>query len=92
VNTITGLGEEVNEYIIFQKVIRSLPMIFDHNISAIEERTYMDLISMDEIHGIFTTYEMRTEQENLAKRINIQSIKEVKTKGKGKGKSKEKQQ
>jgi hypothetical protein len=52
----------------------------------------MDLISMDERHGIFTTYEMRTEQENLVKKINIQSIKEVKTKGKGKGKVREKQQ
>ena len=37
-------------------------MIFDPKISALEERS--DLNSMDKLHGIFTTYEMRTEQEN----------------------------
>jgi hypothetical protein len=39
-------------------------MRFDPNISALEEREDIDSISMDELHGIFTTYEMRTEQEN----------------------------
>ena len=65
VNVIRGLGEEVNESIIVQKVLRSLPMRFDLNISALEEITYLDSISMDELHGIFTTYEMKTDQENL---------------------------
>ena len=40
-------------------------MRFDPKISTLEEREYLNSISMDEIHGIFTTYEMRTEQENL---------------------------
>jgi hypothetical protein len=39
-------------------------MIFDPKISTLEETVYLDSISMDEIHGIFTTYEMRTGQEN----------------------------
>jgi hypothetical protein len=60
VNAIRGLGEEVDEYKKFQKVLRSLPMRFDLKISALEERTDLDSISMDELHGIFTTYEMRT--------------------------------
>jgi hypothetical protein len=30
-----------------------------------QERSDVNSISMDELHGIFTTYEMRTEQENL---------------------------
>jgi hypothetical protein len=34
------------------------------NISALEEREDLGTISMDELHGIFTAYEMRTEQEN----------------------------
>jgi hypothetical protein len=41
-NAIRGLGEEVNESIIFQKVLRSLPIIFDPKISTLEERTYLD--------------------------------------------------
>ena len=59
-NAIKGLGEEIDESIIVQKVLRSLPMRFDPNISTLEEIIGLDSISMDELHGIFTTYEMRT--------------------------------
>jgi hypothetical protein len=64
VNAIIGLGEEIKESVIVQKVLRSLPMIFNPNISTLEERSDLNSISMDELHGIFTAYEMRTEQEN----------------------------
>jgi hypothetical protein len=64
VNAMIGLGEEVKESVIVQKVLRSLPMIFDPKISALEERSDLNSISMDGLHEIFTTYEMRTEQEN----------------------------
>jgi hypothetical protein len=57
-----GLVEEIKESVIFQKVLRSLPMIFDPKISALEERADLNSIIMDELHGIFTTYKMRTEQ------------------------------
>jgi hypothetical protein len=64
VNAIKGLGEEVDESVIVQKVLRSLPMRFDAKISTLEEREDMGTISMDELHGIFTSYELRTKQEN----------------------------
>jgi hypothetical protein len=35
VNAIMGLGEEINESVIVQKVLRSLPMIFDPKISKL---------------------------------------------------------
>jgi len=60
VNVIIGLGEEIKESVIVQKVLRSLSMIFDPKISVLEEREYLDSISMDELHGIFIAYEMRT--------------------------------
>jgi hypothetical protein len=63
-NAIIGLGEEIEESVIVQKVPRSLPMIFNPNISTLEERSDLNSISMDELHGIFTAYEMRTKQEN----------------------------
>jgi hypothetical protein len=63
-NAIIGLGEEIEESVIVQKVLRSLPMRFNPKISTLEERLDLNSISMDELHGIFTTYEMRTEQEN----------------------------
>ena len=63
-NAIIGLGEEIKESVIVQKVLRSLPMRFNPKISTLEERSDLNSISMDELHGIFTAYEMRTEQEN----------------------------
>jgi hypothetical protein len=61
VNAIIGLGEEIEESVIVQKVLRSLPMRFNPKISELEERSDLNSISMDELHGIFTAYEMRTE-------------------------------
>jgi hypothetical protein len=63
-NTIIGLGEEIEESVIVQKVLRSLPMRFNPKISTLEERLDLNSISMDELYGIFIAYEMRTEQEN----------------------------
>jgi hypothetical protein len=65
VNAIIGLGEEIEEYVIVQKVLRSLPMRFNPKISALEEISDLNSIRLDELHGIFTAYEMRTEQKNL---------------------------
>jgi hypothetical protein len=61
INVIIGLGEEIKESVIVQKVLRSLPMRFDPKISALEERSDLNSISMDELHGIFTTYEIQIE-------------------------------
>jgi hypothetical protein len=61
INAIIGLGEEIKESVIVQKVLRSLPMRFDPKISTLQERSYLNSISMEKLHGIFTTYEMRTE-------------------------------
>jgi hypothetical protein len=61
VNAIIGLGEEIEEFVIVQKILRSLPMRFNPKISALEERLDLDSIRMDKLHGIFIAYEMRTE-------------------------------
>jgi hypothetical protein len=39
-------------------------MRFDPKILSLKERTDLKSISMEELHGIFKTYEMRTKQEN----------------------------
>jgi hypothetical protein len=64
VNAIIGLGEEIKESVIVQKLLRSFPMRFNPKISTLEERSDLSSISMDKLHGIFTSYEMRIEQEN----------------------------
>jgi hypothetical protein len=63
-NTIIGLGEKVEELMIVQKVLRSLPLRFDAKVSSIEEMIDLDSLTMDELHGILMTYEMRIEKEN----------------------------
>jgi hypothetical protein len=85
INAIIGLGEEIKESIIVQKVLISLPMRFDPKISTLEERSDLNSISMEELHGTFTTYEMRTEQENPdIKEATFKASKKSKQKGRQK--------
>jgi hypothetical protein len=68
INAIKGLGEEIKESIVVQKVPRFLPMIFDPKISALEERAHLSTLRMDELHGILIAYEMMTMQDNPPKK------------------------
>ena len=68
VNTMRGVGEHIENTTLVQKILRSLPMRFDSKVSALEERQYLDKLSMDELHGILTTYEMRTKKENPSRK------------------------
>jgi hypothetical protein len=87
VNEIIGLGEEVDESIIIQKILRYLSMRFDPKISTLEEREDIDRIIMDELHGNFTAYEMRTEHESLGiKEATFKASKKSKKKGQKKEK------
>jgi hypothetical protein len=60
-NAIIGLGKEIEESVIVQKVLISLPMRFNPKISALEEISYLNSIIMDELNGIVIAYEMRNE-------------------------------
>jgi hypothetical protein len=46
---------------IVQNILRSLPIRFDPNISSLEEREDIGMLSINELHRIFTSYEMRTQ-------------------------------
>lgn len=45
----------------------SLPLRFNVKVSTIDEIKDLDKLTMDELHGIITRYEMRTEKENTSK-------------------------
>ena len=62
VNTLRGLGELVLEEEIVQKVMRFMPMQFEYKESVLEDKKDLDTMTMDEIHGVLTSYEMRTEK------------------------------
>jgi hypothetical protein len=60
-------------------------MRFDPKISTLEKISDLNSISMDELHEIFTAYEMRTEQENPdIKEATFKASKKSKQKGRQK--------
>jgi hypothetical protein len=60
-------------------------MRFDPKISALQEISDLNSISMDELYGIFKSYEMRNEQENLdIKEVAFKESKKSKRKGRKK--------
>jgi hypothetical protein len=42
-------------------------MRYDAKISTIEDRPELDTLTVDQLHGIFTAYEMRTRTDNPSK-------------------------
>jgi hypothetical protein len=78
VNSIRVAGEEIIDKPIVKKVLRSLPMRYDANISTIEDRSDLNTLIVDQLHGIFTSYEMRTGNHKSTK--NETSFKASKTK------------
>ena len=60
VNVIRGLGEELKEREVVDEVLRTLPMKYDSKVSTLEERDDLGAMTVEELHGIFTAYEMRT--------------------------------
>ena len=69
---------------IVQKVLRSLPLRYDAKVSVIEESWDLTKLTMDELHGILTTYEMRTHTENeqpKIREVTFKSSKKTRNKG-----------
>ena len=61
VNFMRNLGEEFKEVVLVEKVLRSLSAKFDPKVSAIEEKENLQKITMSQLHGILTAFEMRKE-------------------------------
>jgi hypothetical protein len=68
VNSIRAVGEELTDKPIVKNILRSLPMTYDANISTIEDRSDLDTLIVDQLHGIFIAYEMRTGNDKSSKR------------------------
>eukprot|EP00253_Pinus_taeda_P034463 PITA_34463 len=59
VNCMKNLGEEIKDTVVVEKVLRSLSSKFESKVSAIEEKENLQKITMSQLHGILTAYEMR---------------------------------
>ena len=53
---------------VLSKVLRTLPMRYDPKVSTLEERDDIKKVTMDELHGILTVYEMRTGQNGSSRK------------------------
>jgi len=54
-----NLGEEIKEVVVVEKVLRSLSAKFEPKVSAIKEKQDLQNITMTQLHGILTAFEMR---------------------------------
>ena len=61
VNCMRDLGEEFKEVVLVEKVLRSLSAKFDSKVSVIEEKENVQKITVSQLHGILTAFEMRKE-------------------------------
>ena len=59
VNRMKNLGEEIKEVTLVEKVLRSLSSNFESKVSTIEEKQDVHSITMSQLHGILTAFEMR---------------------------------
>jgi len=65
VNSMKGLGEKIEDVFLVQKILRSLPNRFNPKVYAIEELNDLNILSIDQILGTLTAYEMRICKVNL---------------------------
>jgi hypothetical protein len=63
VNVMKGLGEKFEESILVQNILRSLLDKFNSKVSAIEELNDLKNMSIDQLIGTLTTYEMRINKD-----------------------------
>jgi hypothetical protein len=63
VNSMKGLGEKFEESILVQKILRSLIDKFNPKVSAIEELNDLKTLSIDQLLGSLTAYEMRINKD-----------------------------
>ena len=59
VNQMRNLGETITDTTLVEKVLRSLTSKFDSKVSAIKERQDLQTLTVVQLHGILTTFEMR---------------------------------
>ena len=68
VNTIIGLGQDVNEQEMVQKVLRYLLIRFNPKVYVIEEKKHLNKLTVDVVRGIIMAYEIIIWQEMPSKR------------------------
>ena len=69
VNTMKGLGETIVESFLVQKILRSLLDRFNSKVSTIEEIDDLKTLTLDQLLGTLTYYEMRISKGKSTTRV-----------------------
>ena len=69
VNRMRNLGETITESTLVEKVLRSLMTKFESKVSALEEKQDLQNLTMVQLHGILTAYEMRRGEPSEVKEV-----------------------
>jgi hypothetical protein len=64
-NAIIGLGVEVSDNELVEKILRTLPILYNPKVSALEDREHLDKLTMDELYGILTAYVTQREVQPI---------------------------
>ena len=59
VNTTKVLGAEIPDSELVEKVLRTLPIAYNPKVSTIEDWGNIEELTMEELYGILTAYELR---------------------------------
>ena len=62
-NTMKGLGEEIEESPLVHKILRSFPDRFNPKVFAIEELNDLKTLPIDQLLGNLIAYEMRISKD-----------------------------
>ena len=68
---MSGLGVQITEEAVIQRVLRTMPPRFDSKVSVLGDRIDFNKLTKDELHGILIAYKMRTEKENPSRKKAI---------------------
>jgi hypothetical protein len=68
VNAMKGLGEKIEDSFLVQNILRSLPDRFNPKVFAIEELNDLKTLSIDQLLGTPTAYEMRIGKDKTTSR------------------------
>ena len=58
VNTAKGLGAEIPDSELVEKVLRTLPIEYNPKVSILEDQEKLEELTLDELYGILIAYEL----------------------------------
>ncbi|XP_014499020.1 uncharacterized protein LOC106760102 [Vigna radiata var. radiata] len=86
-NQMKTCGEAITNTMIIEKIMRSLQLMFDHIVVAIEESRDLGKLKIEELQSSLEAYEMRMRERNSVKRDDqALKVKHVKVEEKKKSK------